>query len=120
MLGTFVSTYKFVLNSLPILLPEPKSPRAIPRHRPHQPRSRSQFRSEHGGLLRAPENAFAEEEEEEDEHEQQGSGSKQKQRTHDDEDEEEEDEEDEEEDEDEEDEDEGVERGKKRAKVCEL
>lgn len=55
----FVSTYKFVLNSLPILLPEPKPPRAIPRHH----RSRSQFRSDHSTSLDAPGSAFADEEE---------------------------------------------------------
>lgn len=59
MLGTFVSTYKFVLNSLPILLPEPKSPRAIPRHH----RSRSSFRAEHSATLNASADPFDEDEE---------------------------------------------------------
>ncbi|GJE87260.1 hypothetical protein PsYK624_033430 [Phanerochaete sordida] len=59
MLGVFVSTYKLVLNSLPILLPEPKPPRAIPRHS----RSRSSFRSENG-VLSASADPFDDEDEE--------------------------------------------------------
>ncbi|EKM60112.1 uncharacterized protein PHACADRAFT_251003 [Phanerochaete carnosa HHB-10118-sp] len=59
MLGAFVSIYKFVLNSLPILLPDPKPPRAIPRH--HRPRP--SFRSEHSASLDASVNPFDDEDE---------------------------------------------------------
>ncbi|KAJ3523732.1 hypothetical protein NM688_g8677 [Phlebia brevispora] len=66
MLGSFVGFYKLVLNSLPILLPEP-SPPPIPRS---LSRSRSRFRAEHRSHLRSSsthDNALAEDDDDNDE-----------------------------------------------------
>ena len=61
--GVFVSTYKFVLNALPILLPEPTPPRAIPRMHLRS-RSRSHLRSDGINFLEPSDSAFAEEDDE--------------------------------------------------------
>jgi hypothetical protein len=60
----FVSTYKFVLNALPILLPEPIPPRAIPRNRSRLHQLHSRFSSDAENVLQHSESAFADEEDE--------------------------------------------------------